>query len=91
MEVDDESNDEASASRSAKKLKSSADDIIISQSFGYRIIEFVSVFSALADILVCKQCKRKVSFGQSVDYKRLGIPRRKSKESTLNSCSAAIF
>lgn len=70
MEVDEESNDEASVS--AKKLKSSPDDIIVSQSFCYRIIEFVSVFSALADILVCKLCKQKVSFGQSGD-KGLGF------------------
>lgn len=60
----EESNDEE-ASASAKKLKKSLDDIIINPSFCYRIIEFISVFSALADILVCSKCKQKVSFGES--------------------------
>jgi len=63
-ETVEESNDETT-SVSAKKLKKSPDDIIINPSFCYRIIEFVSVFSALADILVCKRCKQKVSFGES--------------------------
>jgi len=63
-ETVEESNDETT-SVSAKELKKSPDDIIINPSFCYRIIEFVSVFSALADILVCKRCKQKVSFGES--------------------------
>jgi len=64
MDVDEESNDETT-SASAKKLKKSADDIIVNQNFCYRIIGFISVFSALADILVCRQCKQKVSFAES--------------------------
>ena len=56
------SNDEAGIS--AKKLKALAEDVI-NLTVCYRIIEFVSVFSALADIHMCRECKQKVSFGQS--------------------------
>lgn len=64
VEVDD---GEASAdtSASAKKLKASTNDVIINPSICYRIIEFISVFAALADLLVCRVCKQKVKFGQS--------------------------
>ncbi|XP_071577515.1 uncharacterized protein [Temnothorax nylanderi] len=63
VEVDEEMSEETSAS--AKKLKASAEDVIVNPSMCYRIIEFISVFSALADLLVCKVCKQKVKFGQS--------------------------
>lgn len=63
VEVDEEVSEEASVS--AKKLKASAEDVIVNPSMCYRIIEFISVFSALADLLVCKVCKQKVKFEQS--------------------------
>jgi len=56
---------DAGASASAKKLKASVSDIVVNLSFCYRIIEFVSVFSAISDIAVCRRCKQKLSFGQS--------------------------
>ncbi|XP_071652727.1 uncharacterized protein [Temnothorax longispinosus] len=55
----------ASTSNAAKKLKTADDDIIISQTHGYRIIEFFTVFSALTQMLICKNCKKNVTFGET--------------------------
>jgi len=54
----------AGANTSAKKLKASVSDIVVNLSFYYQIIEFVSVFSAISDIAICRRCKQKLSFGQ---------------------------
>lgn len=56
---------DAGVSAPAKKLKASVSDIVVNLSFCYRIIEFVSVFSAISDIVICRRCKQKLSFGQS--------------------------
>lgn len=58
---------ETGASTSAKKFKTSVSDVVVNLSFCYKIIEFVSVFSAIADIAICKMCKQKLSFGQTDD------------------------
>ncbi|KAL3284560.1 hypothetical protein HHI36_018717 [Cryptolaemus montrouzieri] len=52
------------ASTSAKKLKQSEDqyDIEMNQAFGYRIINFINVFSAISNNSVCKICNSKVKF-----------------------------
>lgn len=56
-----------SVSTSAKKLKLSKDDydIEVNELFGYRLINFVAVFSTLSDILVCKQCGKNVTFTEA--------------------------
>jgi len=42
----------------AKKLKLSKEDhdIEVNESFGYQLINFIAAFSALSEVLVCKQC-----------------------------------
>lgn len=49
-----------------KKLSSAnTEDIIINQLHGYRIIEFLTVFHAIADIVICGLCKEKIKFVES--------------------------
>lgn len=52
---------------SAKKLKLSenARNIEVNETFSYRIINFVAVFSAISEIVVCKECKSNVTFTES--------------------------
>ncbi|KYN18878.1 hypothetical protein ALC57_08808 [Trachymyrmex cornetzi] len=53
-------------SASAKKLQTaSSEDIRSSPSHTYKIIEFVTVFTALSQILICYKCKQSVHFGES--------------------------
>lgn len=53
-------------SASAKKLSTAdSDDIHSNPSHTYKIIEFVSVFTALASILLCYKCKQHVRFEES--------------------------
>lgn len=68
-----EAPDDLNASTSAKKLKQSEDlyDIEVNPAFGYRIINFIAVFSAISilyyyyNIVVCKICKSEVKFTES--------------------------
>lgn len=49
-----------------KKLNiSSSDDIIYNSQHTYRIVEFLTVFSTLAQILICKQYKQGIKFEES--------------------------
>lgn len=65
--------DEANTSASSKKLKSTdAADIEIDASFGYRIINFVSVFSIISEAVKCKKCGGKVEFTE-VSNRGLGF------------------
>lgn len=51
------------ASTSAQKLKNSRDtEITIDSMHGYRIINFISVFSTLSALLKCKECESDVKF-----------------------------
>nr|XP_022909075.1 uncharacterized protein LOC111420331 [Onthophagus taurus] len=53
----------ASTSKSTKKLKMNEKiDIAVNASFGYRLINFVSVFNALSDLVKCKKCDGEVTF-----------------------------
>lgn len=54
-------------STSSKKLKSSESqyDREVNDNFSYRLIEFISVFSALSQLVVCKQCKEEVRFSEA--------------------------
>lgn len=57
----------AETSTLAKKMKqsSSAADIEVDPTFSYTFINFIPVFTALAQILVCKTCGSEVKFTQS--------------------------
>lgn len=57
----------ASVSTSAKKLKMSDNqyEIHTHPTFGYRFIDFVTVFSALSQLLVCKTCGTTISFNET--------------------------
>lgn len=60
-------------STSAKKLNTAqSEEITVYQSHCYRILDFITVFTALSDLLVCKECKQSVSFAQS-DNRGLGF------------------
>ncbi|XP_076673163.1 uncharacterized protein LOC143371637 [Andrena cerasifolii] len=51
------------ASTSAKKLASTnLEDFTVNPSHGYRIIAFLSVFTAISQFVVCKVCKGQVNF-----------------------------
>ena len=58
--------EEANTSSSAKKLSTaSTDNIIVTPTHCYRIIKFVKVFFALAEMLICRTCKQSISFEES--------------------------
>ena len=57
---------EANTSASAKKLKMDEyQDVTVDSSFGYRILNFISVFSAIGDYVMCKDCDSNVEFSES--------------------------
>lgn len=47
------------------EAKATLADIIINFTHCYRIIEFISVFTTISDISVCKICKRKQTFRET--------------------------
>lgn len=51
----------------AKKMKipASDNDIEVDATFGYRFVNFIPVFTTLAQILVCKNCGNDVSFAET--------------------------
>lgn len=54
------------ASTSAEKLASTQDEeIITNPAHGYRIIAFLSVFTAISEFVICKVCKEQIKFGES--------------------------
>lgn len=55
----------ASTSASAKKLKGSEKEIPIKVEHGYRIINFMAIFSTLSEILKCKTCDGNINFAES--------------------------
>ena len=56
-----ESSDKDKESVSTKKLSSAtSENVIMNLLHCYRIIEFFTVFTALSDILICKNCKQDV-------------------------------
>ena len=57
---------EANTSRSENKLASATtDDVIIYPSHCYRIIDFVSVFLAISELVICNSCKQRITFVES--------------------------
>lgn len=54
------------ASTSAQKLRQTKDkDIKIEHSHGYRILQFAAVFSAITELVVCKNCQKDVKFNEA--------------------------
>ncbi|XP_014483532.1 PREDICTED: uncharacterized protein LOC106749019 [Dinoponera quadriceps] len=51
---------------SAKKLSANnSDDIEVNPSVGYRMIDFLTVFTAISQVVVCKKCKSDVEFTET--------------------------
>lgn len=49
-----------------KKLQTSnIENVTVNPIFCYRIIEFFTVFTALSDILVCRNCKQNIKFEET--------------------------
>lgn len=66
-------NDTEFTSASAKKLQNSMDmEVPKASNFAYCILEFVSVFAAISEKVICKTCKSDVSFSQS-SFRGLGF------------------
>ena len=58
--------EKASTSASAKKLRKSEDiDIEVDATFGYRIVNYVTVFAAIGAAVKCKKCDGNVNFSES--------------------------
>jgi len=56
----------ASTSTSAEKLlRTNDEEIIIDPTHGYCILQFVSVFSAISNLVMCKTCEKNVTFNQA--------------------------
>ena len=62
-----EAADDLNASTSLKKLKQSEDlyDVEVDPVFGYSMMNFIVVFSAISNVVVCKVCKSEVKFTES--------------------------
>lgn len=57
---------ETNTSASAKKLKMDEyQDVTVESSFGYRMLNFIPVFSAISDYVKCKHCDSNVEFSES--------------------------
>ena len=57
---------ECSTSSSEKKLATaSTENIIVHPGHCYRIIEFLTVFLAISDIVICRSCKQNITFAES--------------------------
>lgn len=64
--VTDSERDLHTTNTSAEKLKNKGDvhDVIITREFSYCILNFYTVFSAIAFYVICKTCKKEVKFYQ---------------------------
>lgn len=83
-------NEEASTSTSAKKLKSSETvDFDVNAFFRYRLINFVSVFSAISEVVKCKECGGDINFTET-SVRGLGFKLKvncaKCEAVLINSC-----
>lgn len=83
-------NEEASTSTAAKKLKSGEDlEFEVNASFGYRLINFVSVFAAISEAVKCKSCGGEVNFTET-SLRGLGFKLKLNCENCqpvlINSC-----
>jgi len=55
-----------------KLLTASSETLPVVQIHCYRIIQFVSVFTVLSDLLICRECKQNVTFSEA-NYRGLGF------------------
>lgn len=63
---DTDEDENADVSASSRKLSTAnSDDITVSPLHCYRIIEFLTVFGFLSDVLCCKSCKGKITFEEN--------------------------
>ena len=61
-----ETPEDLNVSASAKKLKErNFYDIEVDPSFGYRLINFIPVFAAISNVVVCKVCHSNVTFTET--------------------------
>lgn len=62
-----ETPEDTNVSTSAKKLKESAEEynIEVDDTVSYRLKNFITVFSAISNVVVCKQCKSNVTFTEN--------------------------
>lgn len=62
-----ETPDDANVSTSARKLKDSGDeyDIEVDNTISYCMLNFITVFMAISNAVVCKECKLNVTFTES--------------------------
>lgn len=78
-------------SASAKKLKMNDEkcDREVDESFGYRFINFLTVFSAISQVVVCRECKGDVTFSEG-SRRGLGskiiVNCRNCSDYSINSC-----
>lgn len=59
--------DNTGVSASAKKLRMSenAYDIHVNGTFGYRFIDFLTVFSMISELVICKKCGTNIKFSET--------------------------
>ncbi|KAL1497055.1 hypothetical protein ABEB36_003006 [Hypothenemus hampei] len=58
--------DTSFTSTSATKLKKTEDEeVIIEDNYGYCILEFISVFTALTSLVLCATCKEEIKFSRT--------------------------
>lgn len=63
---DKQSDNNEARSASAKKLDSStSENVTVNPLHFYRVIEFFTLFTALSDILICRNCKQNVKFEET--------------------------
>lgn len=61
-----ENDEDVQPSASSKKLSSAAsEDIHYNIMHGYKIIEFFTVFTALSELVLCRECKQRVKFEEA--------------------------
>lgn len=58
--------EDLNVSASARKLKEKdSNDIEVDPTFGYHLVNFVTVFAAISNVVVCKECHSNVRFTES--------------------------
>lgn len=58
--------EDLNVSASARKLKEKdSNDIEVDPTFGYHLVNFVTVFDAISNVMVCKECHSNVRFTES--------------------------
>lgn len=48
-----------------KKLRSNKDTFVTYASHGYRFVNFIPVFAAISQMVICRGCKKDVQFGET--------------------------